>query len=193
MDDLTPWVVALIAALAPLLTVVLTERRPPELRRARWLGDEASRMREGTAERRLVEDARDDEIVGWVIARTGPGAGILFLIATYLWGVAAVLGIVAIIACPRRYRKPTTLLRRRHVRHRHHPDHHALGHPLRGRTGPEASSVTGGALRLGSSRARRRMAHAHRYRRGEPTHRSGLIFRDTVGTLPPNFSLIYER
>jgi len=54
-------------------------------------------MREGTAERRLVEDARDDEIVGWVIARTGPGAGILFLIA-YLWGVAAVLGIVAIIA-----------------------------------------------------------------------------------------------
>lgn len=98
MDDLTPWVVALIAALAPLLTVVLTERRPPELRRARWLGDEASRMREGTAERRLVEDARDDEIVGWVIARTGPGAGILFLIATYLWGVAAVLGIVAIIA-----------------------------------------------------------------------------------------------
>ncbi|GEP48020.1 hypothetical protein MSA03_15280 [Microbacterium saccharophilum] len=40
----------------------------------------------------------DDEIVGWVVARTGPGAGILFLIATYLWGVAAVLGIVAIIA-----------------------------------------------------------------------------------------------
>jgi len=97
LDWLTPWGVAVIAALASVVGVYFSQWRPLNLRRAKWLSDQIGAMREDSTEKEFAQDLHDDYVIHWAMRQTGPGAGLYFAITAYLWGAAAVFGLTALV------------------------------------------------------------------------------------------------